>query len=136
MLIEFTVANFRSFKDRQSLSLVASSGSEHREQNVSTTGVAGLDLLRTAALYGPNAAGKSNLFHALRTLQVLVQGSGSGRRRCEGHRWPGVLLTAGLVVRIHCRAPEYQLKLTFRRKVANIVVNLLGYSHADRIHRR
>ena len=88
MLIEFTVANFRSFKDRQSLSLVASSGSEHREQNVSTTGVAGLDLLRTAALYGPNAAGKSNLFHALRTLLE--------RRAAEGFPINGATLRAAL----------------------------------------
>ncbi|GBE48053.1 hypothetical protein BMS3Bbin12_01224 [bacterium BMS3Bbin12] len=88
MLIEFNVANFRSFKDRQSLSLVASSGSEHREQNVSTTGIAGLDLLRTAVLYGPNAAGKSNLFHALRALQVLVQFSATALQ--QGQVLPGV----------------------------------------------
>jgi AAA15 family ATPase/GTPase len=89
MLIEFNVANFRSFKERQSLSLAAGSGSEHREQNVSTTGIAGLDLLRTAVLYGPNEAGKSNLFHALRALQVLVQFSATALQ--QGQTLPGVI---------------------------------------------
>lgn len=78
MLIEFSVANFRSVKDRQTLSLVASSGTEHKDQNVIGTDADAISLLRSAVIYGPNAAGKSNLFRAILTLQQLVRMSGPG----------------------------------------------------------
>ncbi|EQD38119.1 hypothetical protein B1B_15964, partial [mine drainage metagenome] len=74
MLIEFSVANFRSIKERQTLSLVASSDSQLRETNVAL-GKDGVDLLRMAALFGPNASGKSNFFRAMHALQRLVQAS-------------------------------------------------------------
>ncbi|MHB1938525.1 MAG: AAA family ATPase [Acidobacteriaceae bacterium] len=78
MLIEFRVANFRSFRDRQTLSLVAGSGGEHRAHNVvASEDRKALNLLRTAVVYGPNAAGKSNLFRALHAFQWLVQFSAS-----------------------------------------------------------
>lgn len=73
MLIEFSVANFRSIRGRQTLSLVASSGAEHAERNLIGTDQDPFRLLRSAVIYGPNAAGKSNLFRAALTLQQLVR---------------------------------------------------------------
>ena len=35
----------------------------------------GLELLRSAAVYGANASGKSNLVRALRTMREMVLGS-------------------------------------------------------------
>lgn len=82
MLIEFSVANFRSILTRQSLSLVASPGSEHGARNVARRQDDIDRVLRSAVIYGPNAAGKSNFFKALQTLQQLV--IGSANRMQEG----------------------------------------------------
>lgn len=78
MLIEFNVSNFRSILARQTLSMAASSDVAHRERNVSSGGDKDLRLLRSAVVYGPNAAGKSNLLRAVETLRQLVQNSASG----------------------------------------------------------
>lgn len=73
MLVEFSVANFRSIYERQTFSLVASADSEHVSRNVIATETEGLSLLRSSAVYGPNASGKSNLLRALATLRQLVE---------------------------------------------------------------
>lgn len=75
MLVEFSVANFKSIKDRQTLSLVASGRQEEADvQPFSVPGStkSGLKLLPSAALYGPNAAGKSNFLLALRAMREFV----------------------------------------------------------------
>jgi AAA15 family ATPase/GTPase len=73
MLIEFRVKNFRSFKDEQVLSMVASSDKESLPNNVVEAGK--LRLLKTAAIYGANASGKSNLIWALYVMQRMVKES-------------------------------------------------------------
>ena len=76
MLIEFGVTNFRSFRELQKLSLVASTGKELLEQNTFDSGLPGFPrLLRSAVIYGANAAGKTNLLRALQFMQGLVLGS-------------------------------------------------------------
>lgn len=69
MLIQFAVANYRSFCNEATLSLVAGPGKEHRRQNVRVPAMQGdvpsMPLLRSAAIYGANAAGKTNLVRAL-----------------------------------------------------------------------
>ena len=76
MLIEFSVANFRSIKDEVRLSLVAGPGKELRETHVMTPqlneGVRSIPLLRSAVVYGANAAGKTNLLRALQAMQRMV----------------------------------------------------------------
>ena len=79
MLIQFAVANYRSIRDEATLSLVAGPGGEHRERNVRTPVMQGdvraTPLLRTAAIYGANAAGKTNLIRALDAMREVVVGS-------------------------------------------------------------
>ena len=80
MLIQFAVANYRSIKDEAALSLVAGPGGEHRERNVRVPrmrgGVRATPLLRSAAIYGANAAGKTNLIRGLSAMcAVVVQSS-------------------------------------------------------------
>lgn len=75
MLIEFSVSNFRSFRERQTLSMVAAPRLRKRE-NVLTPVVNGEklpDLLKVAAIYGPNASGKSNLLKALSVIPILIK---------------------------------------------------------------
>lgn len=83
MLIEFSVANFRSIKDEARLSLAANSATEHRSTHVMTpelqAGVRAMPLVRTAAIYGANAAGKTNLIRALGTMRSIVRQSSRDR---------------------------------------------------------
>ena len=73
MFIEFQVENFRSFKERQTFSMVGATLSEHVESNTFDSGSKGFDrLLRSAVIYGPNAAGKTNLMRAVQFMQTFV----------------------------------------------------------------
>jgi hypothetical protein len=82
VLIQFSVANFRSIKDRQTLSLAKAKGNELADSNTFTPGVPGsVPLLRSAAIYGPNAGGKSNLLAALKAMKQIVVNSASVRQR-------------------------------------------------------
>ena len=86
MLVEFRVSNFRSIKDEQVLSLVASKDKSLRENNVHATGIPAVpSILRSAAIYGANASGKSNLIKALQFMQSVVLGSGI--KKPEGMRF-------------------------------------------------
>lgn len=76
MLIQFKVTNFRSIKETQILSMVASSTPKELAQNTFETGVSAAPrLLRSAAIYGPNAAGKSNFIAALAFMERMVRQS-------------------------------------------------------------
>lgn len=86
MLIEFSVSNFRSILSRQTLSLVASTDKAHLHRNVSPPGGKNPRLLRSAVVYGANAAGKSNLLLALESFRRLVQASATSFQ--EGQRLP------------------------------------------------
>jgi len=74
MLLEFSVTNYRSIRNTQTLRMAASNYDKGlQETNCFNAGVNGLlKLLRTAVVYGPNAAGKSNLFRALHFMQSFV----------------------------------------------------------------
>ena len=73
MLIEFSLGNYRSFHQPVTLSMQAAS-LRHRgnidEQNVFRAGK--YTLLRSAAVYGANASGKSNLVNALMFMRHFV----------------------------------------------------------------
>ena len=62
MLLQFSVENFRSYKDRMVLSMEASADKELPDNVVS---LGKEKLLKTACVFGANASGKSNLFTAL-----------------------------------------------------------------------
>ncbi|WP_414430523.1 AAA family ATPase [Alcanivorax sp. IL3] len=74
MLIEIAVENYRSFRDRQVFSMVAA-GRLRKRDNVFAPDVDGEklpNLLKVAAIYGPNASGKSNFVKALNLVTVLA----------------------------------------------------------------
>jgi uncharacterized protein len=70
MLIEFTVGNFLSIKDKQTLSLEATSITDFQESNVINEGR--YKLLNGAIVYGANSSGKSNLIMAMSTMRRLI----------------------------------------------------------------
>lgn len=76
MLIEFRVRNYRSIRDEQRLSMVASSDKSLADTNLVKTGLKALPaLVRCAVVYGPNASGKSNLINALAMCVAIVASS-------------------------------------------------------------
>lgn len=82
MLIEFTVGNFRSFKKPVTLSFSAAKPiKEHRDENVFSAGR--FNLLRSAAVYGANASGKSNLLSALVFMRHFVLTSSKDTQASE-----------------------------------------------------
>jgi hypothetical protein len=80
MLIEFKVANYRSIRDEQTLSMVASNYSDELPQNLipcDLPGMKGTRLVKAVAFYGANASGKSNVVAALGFLAEFVRDSGT-----------------------------------------------------------
>ena len=78
MLIEFRVKNFRSLRDEQTLSLVADKDKSLQESSTMPSGIkAAPTLLRSMAIFGPNAGGKSNLIKALQFMRAVVAESAS-----------------------------------------------------------
>ena len=79
MLIEFKVANYRSIRAEQTLSMVASNYSDELPQNLmscdTVPGMKGTKLVKAVALYGANASGKSNIVAALRFFAEFVRDS-------------------------------------------------------------
>ena len=84
MLIEFEVKNFRSIRDAVALSMAAGGGDELADTNTFAPGVAvPAHLLRSAAVYGPNGSGKTNLVHALHTIREIIRNSAKNQQRDE-----------------------------------------------------
>ena len=76
MLIEFRVKNFRSLRDEQVLSLVASTDKTLMESHAIETDLKAVPaLLRSAVVYGANASGKSNLIKAMQFMRGVVMES-------------------------------------------------------------
>lgn len=70
MLIEFTVKNYRSFHKECTFSLEAQNIVEEPKTNV--VALDGYKIVKTAAIYGPNSSGKSNLISALENMKNCV----------------------------------------------------------------
>lgn len=75
MLIEFKIKNFRSFREEATLSMVASTDKSLPENTVAAYEFGGRSLLRSAVVYGPNAAGKSNLISAMHFVDNFINSS-------------------------------------------------------------
>ena len=85
MIIDLSVSNFRSFKDDQLFSMNVEGARNRHPSNYTLIEDGRIGVLRSAAILGANASGKSNLLTALMALQWIVQSSG-GRK--EGQPIP------------------------------------------------
>lgn len=75
MLIEFSVSNYKSFRDRVTFSMIAANlkSPDPKLDESNTIKINDkLSLLTTAAIYGKNASGKSNLGAALKFMREYV----------------------------------------------------------------
>ncbi len=78
MILQFSVSNFRAFRKMQTLNLAASNYDKTLPQNCITPDLPGLKgrrWVKGAAIYGPNASGKSSVLEALRAMVNLVRNS-------------------------------------------------------------
>ncbi|MCC6724972.1 MAG: AAA family ATPase [Saprospiraceae bacterium] len=73
MLLQFSVSNFRSFKDEQFITMIPAKIKGH-EENIAHV-APGLDVLKSAVIYGANASGKSNFLKAISAFQNLLRSS-------------------------------------------------------------
>jgi len=81
MLIQFTVGNFKSFKDKATVSLEATHDDWREDDNVAHAG--DQRLVKAAAIYGANASGKSNFLTAMMQFRELVQESSKESQKGE-----------------------------------------------------
>lgn len=73
MLIEFRIKNFRSLRNEQVFSLVASKDKTLQDTHTQATGISAAPaLVRSAVIYGANASGKSNFIKALQYMRSVV----------------------------------------------------------------
>jgi len=85
MLIQFSVRNFRTFKEKATLSLIASNyDKETREtENISDTNNYNLRILKSAVVYGANASGKSKFIEALMFMKNFAINSSKESQKGE-----------------------------------------------------
>ena len=74
MLVEFSVKNFMSIKDEITFSMVAGNGDENIE-NLIKDKKTGERYLKSTAIYGANASGKTNFMRALTAAILMVRRS-------------------------------------------------------------
>ena len=72
-LLQFSVANFRSIYTRRTISFKASSIKDEPRDNVISYDR--VKYLRTAAVYGANSSGKSNLLMAMGSMRFMIEES-------------------------------------------------------------
>ena len=72
MIIDFTVTNFRSIKEPQTFSYFVSKAGSILPENVAYPSDKKIGVLKTSAVYGANASGKSNLIQALKALRFIA----------------------------------------------------------------
>ncbi|NET60776.1 MAG: ATP-binding protein [Symploca sp. SIO2E6] len=86
MLIEFSVANYRSFKEKVTFSMVAAN-LVAQDKEIDENNVFAIDddlkLLKSAAIYGANASGKSNLTKALGFMRWFMINSSKETQSTE-----------------------------------------------------
>lgn len=99
MLIEFSVGNYRSFRETVTLSMVAAKlTAKYKELDDNNVfEVAGAPrLLTSAAVYGANASGKSNLVNAMKFMRRFVLSSQRETKATGGIDVERFLLQANL----------------------------------------
>jgi AAA15 family ATPase/GTPase len=75
MLLEFQVENYLSFKELTKLSMIASSSTSTKDLQDSIVTLNNINILTSAAIFGANASGKSNLVNAIKFMSEFVSES-------------------------------------------------------------
>ena len=85
MLLQFSVRNFRTFKDKATISLIASNYDKgtRENENIYVDEISGLRILKSAVIYGANASGKSKILDAFTFVKRFVINSSKESQKGE-----------------------------------------------------
>ncbi len=85
MLLQFSIKNFRTFKDKATLSLNASNYDKDTREldNINQVDKFNLRILKSAVIYGANASGKSKFIDALEFMKRFVIKSSKDSQKFE-----------------------------------------------------
>ena len=133
MLCQFTFSNYRSYRDETTLTMQASSMKEFSESLL--TGGDSQSFLPVAAVYGPNAGGKSNLLEALGYVKDAVahpifalmrETDGRGESflhlgRCAPFAFDGVHANLPSKFEVYYRVNGYEYRYTLAVRSSQIV---------------
>lgn len=70
MLVQFSVGNFYSIKETQTMSMISANSLKEHQENIIQTDK--YNLLKSAVIYGANASGKSTVIRALSFFKWLI----------------------------------------------------------------
>ena len=79
MIVEFSIENYRSIKEKQTFSMVAEATKYKRDTNTANIPIGkddNIQLLKSAVIYGANASGKSSFLRAFGTFKTLIISAG------------------------------------------------------------
>ncbi len=117
MLIRFITSNFLSFNEEREFNMLAGSFRTHKH-HVYKAGK--LKILKGAALYGANGAGKSNLVKAMEFLQELV---GNGRLT------KSINLKKFKLNKTNQKKPvEFEIEFYYKRRIYSYGISINGIS--------
>ena len=97
MIVDIAIENFRSIKEKQLFSMYAEKHLKHHASNISYIDDK-IGLLKTTAIYGANASGKSNLILAFEALQTLVVNSGDWKSGDKIEKYEPYLLSKDTIL--------------------------------------
>ncbi len=124
MLLQFTVSNFRSFKEPTTISFVKPDRPAANEIYARPE-----DVLRTVAIYGANASGKSNLVTALEAFRDLVTHGVATDARIPRRPFAFVANDGRSVFELEARVADvqlgYRIELDETRVLAESLVEVL-----------
>lgn len=83
MIIQFSASNFKTFKEKATISLIASNyDKDTREsENVILVPAFGIRILKGAVIYGANASGKTTFVNALNFMKTFVMRSSTDSQK-------------------------------------------------------
>jgi AAA15 family ATPase/GTPase len=87
MLIELRISNFKSFRDEAVFSMVPNKNGTDEDSGIIHD--AKMPLSKIAAIYGPNASGKSNLIEAIAVMKKIIASSAQDKE--PGRKDPSVV---------------------------------------------
>ena len=133
MLCQFTFSNYRSYRDEVTLSMQASSIKELSHSLLACGD--NQSFLPVAAIYGPNAGGKSNLLDALGYVQSAVsrpiyalmsdreapEGSMARLSRCSPFAFDAVHADMPSDFEVYYRVEEYEYRYALSVSASKIV---------------
>jgi predicted ATPase len=122
MLLEFSVSNYLSFRERQTFSMSAAPRMRKKENTfpAPVDGEKLPDLLKVAVMYGPNASGKSNFLKALGVVTGIARNAGDNSNRSlpiAPFKFDQALLSEPSVFELHflCGRQRYEFHLAVTR---------------------